>query len=767
MAERWRNTGNKLEPFKLPSFTMKFYIHFDGPPEFTMVFRWSRSHNGNLKYLMQTFLDAFNAKYSPVTKLSVDNTALIDKRRTALSIEREVNAVVKDGADLFVVARKFAEPDDSQRTVCDSFMNLNVSSNHSSEIPSEKDLESKEARRRKTKLGSANPPTTALKKDLKGNTPEHASGFTLPELKKAGSLRKAAGICAQALQVEENNFSALSCLAEIYLEAGRPNLALEYIEAAVKVNPNNAALSYILGNCLAENERLEDATKAYIKCMINLETSGASQREIHNVQAAIAKIFAKQGNIQMAQELFANVLKEDDTHVESLRGFAIHTAGNSEEDLHEAIAIMTSALVQSKGNREIRKQFAGLLNCPGGMGVFKNQLSEAWESSESMMYMADILRDAGAIKQALELVNRAHQLSPLDPSVCLYLVHTYEILNEHNHAFSEARTFMKENRSLKIGNISFSQIVPFLEQVTENIYLNNAPLTVFPNLNDQDGVAKALDSEFQQLGLLFTLVKILFIKGALNLVEPLLPVLDKLHDGRNLHLTLLQNEAAFYSCISHVMKVPFSPLHQNLGFVYFASDSHCISPAWRLINYRGKPHVIHPLLATGVKIWHMRKENCFYPKFSLLNALNAIPDSSVVIFNIGEIDCREGLLQAINSCKYDTMEEAIETVVEIYVRFLQEQMEQRDFYTFVHPVFPVLDETRTVVLQFNEKLEKCIKNCNGLHWLDFLDTLLANGHSEFNSSYKLDGTHVHPKYVTLLEKALADAVNQCCHCHHM
>ena len=484
--ESWQSDSWVLgtSSFKLPSFTiwftMKFYVHFDGPPEFTMVFRWSSSHNGNLKCLMQKFLDAFNAKHSPVTKLSVDNTTLMDKRKTAyLSLEREVNAVVKDGADLFVVARKFAESGEGQRTVCDTFVNLNVSSIHSCEVPSEKDLGSKGARRMKTKLGCAKPPTTALEKDLKGNTPEPASRFTLPELKKAGSLRKGAGICAQALQVEENNFSALSCLAEIYLEAGRPNLALEYIEAAVKVNPNNPALSFILGNCLAENERLEDATKAYITCMVNLETSGASQREIHNVQAAIAKIFAKKGNIQMARELFANVLKEDDTHVESLRGFAIHTAGNSEKDLHEAIAIMTSALVQSKGNREIRKQFAGLLNCPGGMGVFKNQLSEAWESSESMMYMADILRDAGAIKQALELVNHARQLSPLDPSICLYLVHTYEILNEHNQAFAEAHAFMKENHSLKIGNISFSQIVPFLEQVTEDIYLNNAPLTVF------------------------------------------------------------------------------------------------------------------------------------------------------------------------------------------------------------------------------------------------------------------------------------------------
>ena len=730
---------------------MKFYVHFCGPQEFTMVFKWSGNEKGNLKQVVQKFLEAFNAKHLPLTKLSLHNTALLDKRKTTLSLEKEVNAVVKDGTDLFVVVKTFPHQDERQKNLLDSPMQSSVSSPL-------RPLSKKESKA--GKFACANSPTASSEKELKGSGLDSATRFTLPHLKKVGSLREAACVCAQTLQVVENNYSALSCLAEIYLEAGRPKLALEYIEAAVKVNPSDPSLSFILGNCLAGAGRLEEATNAYIKYMGHLEATGASKRQIHDVQAAIAKIFAKEGKVQMARQLFADVLKEDDSHVESLRGFAIHTAENSQEDLREAIAVLMSALVHSKGNRDIRKPVAELLSRPGGMSVFENQLSDAWESSESMMYTADILRESGAMKQSLELVIRAGQLSPCDPSICLYLVHTYEILYEHNKAFLATRAFMNKNLALKIGNISFSQIVPFLQQVTEDIYLSmsNAPVTVFPIFNHQDDVGKALDSEFQQLGLLFTLVKILFVKGALNLVEPLLPILDKLHEGRGLHLTILRNEAAFYSCISHVMKVPFSPLPQDPEFIYFASDSHCISASWRLINYRGKPCIIHPLLATGVKIWHIRKEGYFYPKFSLLNALKAIPDSSVVIFNIGEIDCREGLFQAINSCKYDTMEEAIETAVAIYIRFLEEQKEQHDFVTFVHPVFPILDETRGVVLQFNEKLEKCVRNSVGLHWLDLLDELLVNEHSELNSEYKLDGTHVHPKYVSLLEKALTEAV---------
>lgn len=741
-----------VRPFVRHWFTMKFYVHFDGPPVFTMVFKWNSSETGTLKNLLEIFLAAFNAKYSPLTELSLDNTSLVDMKKTVLLLEKEVKSVVKHSTDLFVVARELPEPKERQRKVLGTLVKSSVSPIR---LLSEKEKSGKLANE---VTATATCGTASSDKELHCSRGETTARFTLSNLKKVGSLRNAARICAKALEGEENNTSALSCLAEIYLEAARPSLALKYIEAAIQVNPDDPGLNFTLGNCLAHVGRLQEATNAYLKYMSHLEVTGASKRQIHDVQAAIAKIFAKEGKIQMARELFANVLKEDDTHLESLKGYAIHTAGFSQKDLHEAIAVMTSALVHSTGNREIRKEVAKLISWPGGMGVFKDQLSETWESSESMMYMADILRESGAIKQALELVKHACELSPQDPSICLYLVHTYEILNEHNKAFLEASAFLKKNHALKIGNLSISQIVPFLQQVTEDIYLNNAPVTVLPCFSNQENTGRALDSEFQQLGLLFTLVKILFVRGALNLVNPLLPILDKLHNDRGLHLTLLRNEAAFYSCISYVMKVPFSPLPQNPKFVYFAADSHCISPAWRVINYIDEPHVIHPLLATGVKLWHIRKEGCFYPKFSLLNALKAVPNGSVVIFNIGEIDCREGLLRAVNNCKYDTMEEAIAAAVDIYIGFLLEQKEQRSFVTFVHPVFPILDETRSVVLQFNEKLEKHVKDCSGLHWLDLMDELLVNGNSEFNHAYKLDGTHVHPKYMFLLEKALKGSV---------
>ena len=80
--------------------------------------------------------------------------------------------------------------------------------------------------------------------------------------------------------------------------------------------------------------------------------------------------------------------------------------------------------------------------------------------------------------------------------------------------------------------------------------------------------------------------------------------------------------------------------------------------------------------------------------------------SPQVVFMLGEIDCREGLLLAVDKLKYDTMEQAMAVLIGLYVRVLLGLIAQRGFEVFVHPVPPVLDETRHVVQPFNRALQR-------------------------------------------------------------
>jgi hypothetical protein len=59
---------------------------------------------------------------------------------------------------------------------------------------------------------------------------------------------------------------------------------------------------------------------------------------------------------------------------------------------------------------------------------------------------------------------------------------------------------------------------------------------------------------------------------------------------------------------------------------------------------QGSTFIVHPILSTGTKIWHLRHESKFYPKVNFHSAIKNIPDNATVIVCLGEIDCREALL---------------------------------------------------------------------------------------------------------------------------
>mmetsp|Transcript_16129 Transcript_16129/g.21202 ORF Transcript_16129/g.21202 Transcript_16129/m.21202 type:complete len:169 (+) Transcript_16129:1111-1617(+) len=158
---------------------------------------------------------------------------------------------------------------------------------------------------------------------------------------------------------------------------------------------------------------------------------------------------------------------------------------------------------------------------------------------------------------------------------------------------------------------------------------------------------------------------------------------------------------------------------------------------------------IRPVLATGVKAWHLRKDSQFFPKYAFHEGAKSIPSASTVIFIFCEIDCREALAKAVEEAKYGSIEEGIKVVVDIYVDTLVELVQKKKFSAYVHPVLPVLDVTRPIVLTFNKALRFKVEQQASLTWLD-IDILSADK-KQVLSQYQLDGTHVNPTYFELLK----------------
>merc|ERR1712130_1098947 len=103
--------------------------------------------------------------------------------------------------------------------------------------------------------------------------------------------------------------------------------------------------------------------------------------------------------------------------------------------------------------------------------------------------------------------------------------------------------------------------------------------------------------------------------------------------------------------------------------------SHVLSSAWRCItNGAGESseRLLVPCLVTGVKIWHLREKSTFYTKFAFWERITSLPAGADVVLILGEIDCREGILKAVQKGRYASIHEAVVSLVDLYVKVVQE-----------------------------------------------------------------------------------------------
>jgi hypothetical protein len=177
------------------------------------------------------------------------------------------------------------------------------------------------------------------------------------------------------------------------------------------------------------------------------------------------------------------------------------------------------------------------------------------------------------------------------------------------------------------------------------------------------------------LAMSFTAAKIYFLLGKFGRLVHLFRLVEpaRLVSQQPLHTTDIRNEHAYYQSIAQLlayrcqlfrsqvaiieggalaMRKPLQDIDESLlraggGPLYVLGDSHCLSAAWNVVTVAGQQRLLVPKLVTGVKQWHLRAESDFYPKANFFSAVDSIPDGADVILSVGEIDCREGMLMAV------------------------------------------------------------------------------------------------------------------------
>lgn len=476
-------------------------------------------------------------------------------------------------------------------------------------------------------------------------------------------------------------------------------------------------------------------------------------------------------------------------------------------EFQEALSVLLRCLVKDQANRRVKRLVANLIKKQGPQLLITNLASNSPSNKleESMVpavaWVALIVKEHSGIAEAISLYEKCLELSH-NNSYILNLVHTLELELDYLECVKKIKEFFRKYASQEEHHPQFvspNELLPLVEQVNledtetyrtgehaqtysssnttlqwvddEGARLYNKQLQ--KPINDRKNVDKPFSiAELDLLALYFTLAKILYVKGALSALPELVEKLELARFKRNLHDTTIRNEHAYFCCISQIMtyletSLPLQPADAKPFYV--CGESHCLSPAWQTITLQGEARRMTPVLVTGLKCWHLRKDSDFYPKANFWNAVKTIPQKSQVLFMFGEIDCREGIWLAVEKCRYKDMDEGMLVAIGIYLDQLQElALPPYEFDVFVHPVLPVLDVTRQTVKRWNQLLEIELEKRNVVRrqkqqkqfkWLRFFENLLTSNGLFLKEEYKLDGTHIHPRYVTLLERALVVAVD--------
>jgi tetratricopeptide (TPR) repeat protein len=377
----------------------------------------------------------------------------------------------------------------------------------------------------------------------------------------------------------------------------------------------------------------------------------------------------------------------------------------------EALSMALRVLVGKPNDRAVKEALVSLLEDSGSLQRLQEAVSPTGPfAGGAYAFLATILKDVGALEKSIVCFQQAQICDPHSASYALNHAHALEASCRYAEAYGVLMSFFRKNRTLSIGSGergatklmagTFADVAGAWSSIQERDSgcgghspgVGNeasgwrikwmpdrgghaivtpptsdpggakvAPFTVDEQQEKTKGLPPLSETELDLLACFFTVVKVLFVSGRLSALPPLIHALEPLRLGCELHRTSIRNEQAYYACIAQLLSIdgppavypPPSRCEADTKSIYVCGDSHTLATAWREINVHGQRTLLRPALVTGLKHWHLRKETSFYPKINFWRVVDKIPSKSRVIFLFGEIDCREGIVDAVEKCKYE------------------------------------------------------------------------------------------------------------------
>ncbi|CAL1154169.1 unnamed protein product [Cladocopium goreaui] len=582
-----------------------------------------------------------------------------------------------------------------------------------------------------------------------------------------GQLKTAKVLCGQVLRLSPNLAQAVLCIGRIELHNVEYENVLKLFSkvhpSVVKKGPGRVeALS--LRAAAYERSKDWDAACDELEALVPLlpaaklspEEGWGPQPEQNVVLGRLARARWHAGRRKAATSLAEQLMESCPTE---LGACEVACAVLMERgDAAVALAVMVRCLVEHRATSAMASDLVcGVMrHCSAEELVhvisptMKEGVSER-SVAEVVGFIGLIMKERGDILEACRLYQRSVMMAPDHASLSLNLMHTYTLRRDDLRALAWGKRFLAQkpqlfgsflaaldgkavNDDAKIFDIKdfdaaneFHDALAIGLSIFKLLFL--AQPRLFESKNDPNWLKRLrtmeIESHIVGPGVLSLMedswrrrsdtdyLDSTMLSGAQRhwqILRRLCAMLERCCKGHELHMTSVRNENAYFSCIKDILmqesKAPIPKAPASFKPMFIVGDSHVLSFAWQFLEFDDEHFMLVPLLITGAKIWHLREDSRFYTMFSFWDKLSIIPIESPVIFLLGEIDCRDGILRSVQKGKHDSFDDALRTVVNVYLDLLvQVRKKLPSNKLFVHPVPIALPETRFLTMAMNTLLE--------------------------------------------------------------
>lgn len=562
---------------------MKFYIHHEESDyPYTLALAWHEADARTVIELVKQFEAGFGAAHPTAPPAAI---LLRDAEGSVVSPSACVAHVVGEGADLF--AERVA-PSVAASALSSAAGSSAAPAAAGSAASSSKADEAKEVVR-------------ALKPYIKA----------ADEAWEARAYKKAAGIYTELIATLEKTsgleaaqvpmVTALRRLGEIELLNERPDTALPYLEKAEGLAPKNVDVQLQLAEAHRQSNDAEEAVSA-MRHALEL-VPAAKKKKKKSVSIALGSLLFRVGKRSEGGGLLTSLLQQDMDDEEALQAY-----GECALELgqcEDALKIYLRLIVKQSNDRKIKRMLARTVKMPAGVETLSKLLPASDQTASALAFVATVVKEHSGIEPAIALYVDCVKHAPENASYALNLLHLLELKMQFGEALTVFREYCERNPTKSIGTLALAEIsvaLPSAEQLAAHTCTPRgkaaaaaAPpafagtpyepdLPAHCGAEAPDRTLRAAGSygseELDLLALCYAAAKILYLLGAVRLLPPLLRLIERARDVKDLHLTLVRNENAYYCCVAQLMEAMPSPPPTDaaaaLPPVFMCGDSHSL-----------------------------------------------------------------------------------------------------------------------------------------------------------------------------------------------